>query len=55
MIDLEKQIKELESQLTGNMFEDMDIQDQIHQLKMQSKGVSPSCGMDGGECENCGS
>ena len=54
MIDLEKQIEELESQLTGDMMKDMDIKDQIHELKMKLNGVEPSCDL-GEDCEACGS
>jgi len=50
---LEKEITDLESQLTGDMFTDMDIKDQIHNLKMKLKGVKP---MDSHfECVGCGS
>lgn len=50
---LEEQIKALEAQLTGDMFADMDIKDQIHNLQMQLKGVKP---MDSHfDCVGCGS
>ncbi len=50
---LEKEIASLESQLTGDMFADMDIKDQIHNLTMKLKGVKP---MDSSfECVGCGS
>lgn len=50
---LEKEISSLESQLTGDMFTDMDIKDQIHNLKMKLNGVKP---MDSQfECVGCGS
>jgi hypothetical protein len=50
---LEKEIASLETQLTGDMFADMDIKDQIHNLKMKLKGVKP---MDSHfECVGCGS
>lgn len=50
---LEKEISNLESQLTGDMFTDMDIKDQIHNLKMKLNGVKP---MDSSfECVGCGS
>lgn len=38
---MEEQIKQLESQLTGDMMKDMDIRDQIHNLKMKLKGIKP--------------
>ncbi|MBO6662349.1 MULTISPECIES: hypothetical protein [Roseivirga] len=50
---LQKQIDELSSQLTGDMFNDMDIKDQIHNLKMKLNGVKP---MDSHfDCVGCGS
>jgi len=50
---LQKQIDDLNSQLTGDMFSDMDIKDQIHNLKMKLNGVKP---MDSHfECVGCGS
>ncbi|MBO6494679.1 MAG: hypothetical protein JJ978_03855 [Roseivirga sp.] len=50
---LQKQIDDLTSQLTGDMFNDMDIKDQIHNLKMKLNGVKP---MDSHfDCVGCGS
>ena len=50
---LEKEIEELEAQLTGDMFEDMETKDKIHNLQMQLKGVKP---MDSSiDCVGCGS
>lgn len=50
---LEAEIAQLEAQLTGNMFEDMDIKDKIHNLTMKLNGVRP---MDSYiECVGCGS
>ena len=49
----EEQIVELESQLTGTMFEDMNIKDQIHRIKLEC--VGGSCSIDDPECEACGS
>ena len=51
--DLAKQIEDLKSQLTGDMFQDMDLKDQIHNLEMKLKGVKP---MDSHfDCVGCGS
>ncbi len=51
--ELQKKIDELNSQLTGDMFNDMDIKDQIHNLKMKLNGVKP---MDTQiDCVGCGS
>lgn len=50
---LEQRIEDLKSSLTGDMFQDMDIRDQIHNLEMQLKGVKP---MDSHiDCVGCGS
>ena len=50
---LEHQIESLNAQLTGDMFQDMDIKDQIHNLTMKLNGVKP---MDSAfECVGCGS
>lgn len=50
---LEQAIASLKSQLTGDMFADMEVRDQIHNLEMQLKGVKP---MDSHfDCVGCGS
>jgi hypothetical protein len=50
---LEEAISSLKSQLTGDMFADMEVRDQIHNLEMQLKGVKP---MDSHfDCIGCGS
>ena len=50
---LEEQIMYLEGQLTGDMFSDMDLKDEIHNLEMKLKGVKP---MDSHiDCVGCGS
>ncbi|MFY7990679.1 MAG: hypothetical protein ACOVO3_08090 [Fluviicola sp.] len=50
---VQEEIAQLEAQLTGNMFEDMEIRDKIHNLKMKVNGVRP---MDSHiECVGCGS
>lgn len=50
--DLATQIAELESKLSGDMFQDMEIKDQIHNLQMKLKGVKP---MDSHfDCVGCG-
>ena len=51
--ELEKEIETLTGQLTGDMFNDMDIKDKIHNLKMKLNGVKP---MDSHfDCVGCGS
>ena len=50
---LESQIAELNGKLTGDMFADMEIKDQIHNLTMKLNGVKP---IDSHfECVDCGS
>ena len=50
---LEVQIAELNGKLTGDMFSDMDIKDEIHNLTMKLNGVKP---MDSSfDCIGCGS
>lgn len=50
---IEDAISSLKSQLTGDMFADMEVRDQIHNLEMQLKGVKP---MDSHfDCVGCGS
>lgn len=51
--ELQQEIAALESQLTGDMFADMEIKDQIHNLQMKLNGVKP---MDSHfDCVGCGS
>ncbi len=51
--ELKQQILELRGQLTGNMMEDMEIRDKIHNLEMELNGVKPSNGNI--DCVGCGS
>lgn len=53
MQNLEEQIKLLESQLTGDMFMDLEIKDQIHNIKMKINGVKPTDSII--DCVGCGS
>lgn len=51
--ELRAQIEQLRSQLTGDMFADMETRDKIHNLEMQLNGTKP-----GGQyidCVGCGS
>lgn len=51
--ELQDELIQLKSQLTGDMFQDMDIKDQIHNIEMKLKGVKP---MDSHfDCVGCGS
>lgn len=46
-------MEELRSHLTGDMFHDMDIKDELHNLDMKLKGIKP---MDSHiDCIGCGS
>jgi hypothetical protein len=50
---IEQEIAQLKSTLTGNMFQDMDARDRIHNLEMQIKGIKP---VDSHfDCVGCGS
>ena len=50
---IEQEIEKLRATLTGDMFQDMDTRDRIHNLEMQLKGVKP---MDSHfDCIGCGS
>ncbi|PRY89854.1 hypothetical protein [Mongoliibacter ruber] len=50
---LEKEVENLKASLTGDMFQDMETRDKIHNLEMQLKGVKP---MDSHiDCIGCGS
>tara|TARA_B100000780_G_C21122457_1_gene454823 strand:- start:1160 stop:1324 length:165 start_codon:yes stop_codon:yes gene_type:complete len=50
---LKNQILELRGKLTGDMFQDMELRDEIHNLEMKLKGVKP---MDSHfDCVGCGS
>lgn len=52
-VALQEEIQALEAQLTGDLFQDMDIRDKIHNLQMKINGVRP---MDSHiECIGCGS
>ncbi|WP_226389903.1 hypothetical protein [Penaeicola halotolerans] len=50
---IQAQIAELKEKLTGDMFSDMEIRDQIHNLEMVLKGTKPSSSEF--ECVGCGS
>jgi hypothetical protein len=53
MNDLKSQLEELNSQLTGNMMQDMEIKDKIHNLEMVINGTKPTDSHV--ECIGCGS
>jgi len=51
--EIESMIKGLESKLTGDMFQDMNIKDEIHNLKMKLNGTKPTDSHI--DCIGCGS
>jgi hypothetical protein len=51
--EIQSEIQNLESQLTGDMFSDMDLKDKIHNLKMKVNGTRPMNSEI--ECVGCGS
>ncbi len=51
--ELLAEIAQLEKQLTGNMFDDMDIKGKIHNIKMKVDGTRPPESVI--ECVGCGS
>jgi len=53
MGEIEKEIKELEAQLTGDMFQDMSLKDKIHNLQMSLNGTKPTDSHI--DCIGCGS
>ena len=52
-----EKIKILESNLTGNLFEDLEIKGELHKLKMQLEGLTPLSKQEKSdfECIGCGS
>jgi hypothetical protein len=53
ILSLQDQIDALKLKLTGDLFADMDIKDEIHNLEMKINGVKP---MDTHiDCIGCGS
>lgn len=53
ILDLNQEILELEAKLTGDMFQDMEIKDKIHNIKMRLSGTKP---IDSHiDCIGCGS
>lgn len=52
-VEIQTQIEELEKSLTGDMFQDMETRDKIHNLKMTLTGAKPPTQEI--ECIGCGS
>jgi hypothetical protein len=53
MEEIKKEIDELKGQLTGDMFQDMELKDKIHNLEMKLNGVKPEDSHF--DCVGCGS
>lgn len=51
--EIETIISGFESKLTGDMFSDMNIKDEIHNLQMKLKGIKPQDSHF--DCIGCGS
>tara|TARA_R110000824_G_scaffold331978_1_gene518600 strand:+ start:3382 stop:3549 length:168 start_codon:yes stop_codon:yes gene_type:complete len=52
-IELKQRIDKLEKLITGDMMQDMDIKDEIHNLEMQINGTKPTDSHF--DCIGCGS
>jgi hypothetical protein len=50
---IREELEELKSQLTGDMFQDMDLKDKIHNLEMKLNGIKPDDSHF--DCIGCGS
>ena len=53
MEQLQQEIETLRSNLTGNMFDDMETRDRIHNLEMKMNGTKPTDTVI--DCVGCGS
>lgn len=51
--EIEETIEELKSKLTGDMFQDMNLKDEIHNLEMKLNGTKPTDSHF--DCVGCGS
>ena len=52
-LSLQEELEQLQAQLTGDMFQDMDLKDKIHNLQMKLSGVKPTDSHI--DCIGCGS
>jgi hypothetical protein len=50
---LEEDVAKLKSQITGDMFQDMDLKDKIHNIEMKLNGTKPTDSHF--DCVGCGS
>ena len=51
--ELKDKLSQLQEKLTGDMFQDMDIKDQIHNIEMKLNGTKPTDSHF--DCVGCGS
>jgi hypothetical protein len=51
--EIQSEINTLKSQITGDMFQDMELRDKIHNLELKLRGEKPV--WQEIECEGCGS
>ena len=51
---MQERLAELKEQLTGDMWKDMEIMNEIHEIEMALNNVEV-CSLDDEECLNCGS
>ena len=51
MEELEARLAELKAQLTGDMFADMRIREEIHHIELELNGGS--CDINNPDCETC--
>ena len=49
--ELQKKLNTLKALLTGDMFADMDVRNQIHEIELELNGGS--CDIDNPECDTC--
>ncbi len=52
-VSIKQKIKELETKLTGNMLEDLEVRGEIHSLEMKINKVKPTDSHF--DCVGCGS
>jgi hypothetical protein len=53
MNEIREEIEKLKTQLTGDMFTDMEVKDKIHNLEMKLNGTKPTDSHI--DCIGCGS
>ena len=51
----EQKIEEIRESLTGNLFADADLLDQIRELEIELGIVDENCSLEDEGCDSCGS